>query len=66
MYHPYFRGKQFELVTIRETAKMLAENNFTPIIEPVRESLAGLKKSVDAIKKAGLRGSVWVQSGVFG
>ena len=28
MYHPYFRGKQFELITIRETASLLAERNF--------------------------------------
>ncbi len=35
MYHPYFRGKQFELITIREMAALLAEKNFVPVIEPV-------------------------------
>jgi hypothetical protein len=53
MYHPYFRGKQFELVTIRETASLLAENNFVPIIEPVRESLGGLERTLNAIYEAG-------------
>ncbi|MDQ7248151.1 sce7725 family protein [Dongia sedimenti] len=49
MYHPYFRGKQFELITIRETASILAESGFVPIIEPVRESLGGLEKTLRAI-----------------
>lgn len=49
MYHPYFRGKQFELITIREMAPRLAESNFVPIIEPVRESLGGLERTLKAI-----------------
>ncbi|WP_319241860.1 sce7725 family protein [uncultured Propionivibrio sp.] len=53
MYHPYFRGKQFELITIREMAKLLASNNFVPVIEPVRESLGGLKKTLSAVCDAG-------------
>jgi hypothetical protein len=53
MYHPYFRGKQFELLTIRETAKLLADNNFIPIIEPVKESLGGLERTLRAIREAG-------------
>lgn len=58
MYHPYFRGKQFELITIRETAPLLAEKGFVPIIEPVRESLGGLKKTLQAVCDA--RGSAIV------
>jgi hypothetical protein len=53
MYHPYFRGKQFELIAIRETAPLLADKGFIPIIEPVRESLGGLKKTLQAICDAG-------------
>ncbi|WP_213991452.1 sce7725 family protein [Sodalis sp. dw_96] len=49
MYHPYFRGKQFELITIRETASMMAQAGFTPIIEPVKETLNGLEKTLSAI-----------------
>jgi len=49
MYHPYFRGKQFELITIRENAKLLKSAGFTPIIEPVQESLSGLKRTLDAV-----------------
>lgn len=52
MYHPYFRGKQFELITVRETAPILAAAQFKPIIEPVRESLGGLQKALDAVVEA--------------
>lgn len=53
MYHPYFRGKQFELITIRETAPLLAQKGFVPIIEPVREALGGLERTLKAICDAG-------------
>jgi hypothetical protein len=52
VYHPYFRGKQYELITIREMAAQLAEAEFRPIVEPVRETLNGLHKALDAIKEA--------------
>lgn len=53
MYYPYFRGKQFELITIREIANLLAEKKFIPVIEPVRESLGGLKKTLNSVCEAG-------------
>ncbi|MBZ9649764.1 sce7725 family protein [Sphingobium sp. 3R8] len=53
MYHPYFRGKQFELITMRESAKLMAGAGFVPIIEPVKESLGGLEKTLKAICDAG-------------
>lgn len=49
MYYPYFRGKQFELITIRETAQMLADSGFVPIIEPVKEALGGLDRTLKCI-----------------
>ncbi|WP_454832582.1 sce7725 family protein [Pseudoxanthomonas wuyuanensis] len=52
MYHPYFRGKQFELIAIRETAELLAASEFVPIIEPVRETLSGLNRTLKAISDA--------------
>lgn len=60
MYYPYFRGKQFELITIRETAELLAKNRFVPVIEPVRESLGGLKRALSAVCEAGGRAVVIV------
>lgn len=52
MYFPYFRGKQNELITVRDNADILASANFVPIIEPVKESLGGLKRALDAIIEA--------------
>lgn len=49
MYYPYFRGKQFELLAVREAAELLAKANFTPIIEPVKETLNGLERALKAI-----------------
>jgi hypothetical protein len=53
MYHPYFRGKQYELITIRELAPLLATAGFCPVVEPVREDLSGLDKALDAVVDAG-------------
>ncbi len=48
-YYPYFRGKQNELILLRENAKFLKDAKFTPIIEPVKEAIGGLKKTLDAL-----------------
>lgn len=53
MYYPYFRGKQFELIAIRESAELIARSGFVPIIEPVRESLGGLNKTLEFLAEAG-------------
>lgn len=51
-YFPYFRGKQFELIAVRESAATLAKNEFIPIIEPVRSDPAALRRAVLAISEA--------------
>ncbi|MHA6688546.1 sce7725 family protein [Mesorhizobium sp. A556] len=53
MYHPYFRGKQFELITIRETAEVMAKAGFVPIIEPVKGTLTGLDRTLKTVCEAG-------------
>ena len=52
MYYPYFRGKQYDLITIRENADLLAQSNFIPIVEPVKETLSGLTRTLDAVSTA--------------
>lgn len=49
MYYPYFRGKQFELIAIRESASLIADFDFVPIVEPVRASLGGLEKTLESL-----------------
>src|ERR1700680_1540309 len=60
MYHPYFRGKQYELITVRELAPVLKAARFCPIIEPVRESLSGLDKALQSVVDADGRAIVIV------
>lgn len=60
MYYPYFRGKQFELIAIRESVETIAEFGFIPIIEPVRESLSGLERALRAVSDAGAQAIVVV------
>lgn len=58
MYHPYFRGKQYELITVRETAPLMAVAGFVPIIEPVKEALSGLERTLKAVCDASGRAVV--------
>lgn len=46
MYYPYFRGRQNELIVIRENAKLLARAGFVPIIEPVKVPTNGLVRAL--------------------
>lgn len=60
MYYPYFRGKQYELITIRETAAVLAAMNFVPIIEPVKKETNSLEKTLDRLCEENTRAIIVV------
>ena len=60
MYYPYFRGKQFELIAIRESASIIAESGFVPIIEPVRAPIGGLEKTLKSLTDVDARAIVVV------
>ena len=53
MYFPYFRGKQFELITVRENAVLIAQADFIPIIEPVRRPISSLSRALEAVSTVG-------------
>ncbi|MEO0013209.1 MAG: hypothetical protein RLZZ535_1598 [Cyanobacteriota bacterium] len=53
MYYPYFRGKQYDLIAIRENAELFAKSKFIPIIEPVKAVLSGLKRALTDLDDAG-------------
>lgn len=55
MYYPYFRGKTNELVLLREYASFLTNNNIHPILEPVRENISPLSKTLKELAKYGVR-----------
>lgn len=49
MYYPFIRGKQFELVMLREMASRIATWGFVPIIEPVKGNFPALKRALDKL-----------------
>ncbi|WP_435255458.1 sce7725 family protein [Tenacibaculum sp. A30] len=52
MYYPYLRGRQFELIALREYAECKGENNnITPIIEPVKKTFNSLKLALPKLLK---------------
>ena len=51
MYFPYLRGRQFELIALRELVeKGVLSNRITPIIEPVKLS-STLVKTIEALEE---------------
>ena len=52
MYFPYFRGKQYELVLLKEQANQILKNrNIVPIIEPVKKNLNPLQRTLEQFEK---------------
>ena len=51
MYFPYLRGKQFELIALREASNLLEKNKtkVSPIIEPVKDSTT-FKSTINDLK----------------
>ncbi len=55
MYYPYLRGKQFELIALRESIEFLKDGKIIPIIEPVKNTVAGLEKTLDILVEAHIK-----------
>ena len=56
MYYPYLRGKQFELLALRELANELAGDfRFVPIVEPVKMTFTGLTTAVSTMINKNLK-----------
>lgn len=50
MYYPYLRGKQFELLALREFAPLSKSGEYIfPVIEPVKRTLNGLNKAIEVL-----------------
>lgn len=56
MYFPYLRGKQFELIALRELAALpLLNEKIVPIIEPVKKSLKSISTALKILHPTGIR-----------
>lgn len=55
MYYPYLRGKQYELIALREFSQEIPDNQYIcPIIEPVKSNLKSLQNAVDILRDNGM------------
>ena len=51
MYCPYFRGKQFELIVLRDNAEFLSKSNIHPIIEPVKKDFSSIVRAMKQLNQ---------------
>ena len=54
MYYPYVRGKQFELILLRDNADFFLNKKIHPIIEPVKSDFSALKRAMKFINEKGV------------
>lgn len=56
MYYPYLRGRQFELIALREFAGCRGgRNNVIPIIEPVKKTFNSMKIALPILRDANVK-----------
>ncbi len=56
MYFPYLRGRQFELIALREYAEQRGDNNNAiPIIEPVKNTFNSIKLALPRLMNGNVR-----------
>jgi hypothetical protein len=55
MYYPYLRGKQFELIALREFADSYNNYAIMPIIEPVKPTFNSMTLAINIMRDRGLR-----------
>lgn len=59
MYYPYLRGKQYELLALRDFSSENQNNEkIIPIIEPVKQQVNGLNLAMSAMMNNGMRFAV--------
>lgn len=56
MYYPYLRGRQFELIALREFAhQKTGANNVVPIIEPVKKTFNSMKLALPKLIEGNIK-----------
>ncbi|MGR3175821.1 MAG: sce7725 family protein [Candidatus Scalindua sp.] len=51
MYYPYLRGKQFEMIILRDNAEFITKHNIHPIIEPVKSDFKALIRAFKVLNE---------------
>lgn len=55
MYFPYLRGKQFELIALRELVDILNPGKVIPIVEPLKRNTKSIVTAATALAKKDIR-----------
>ena len=59
MYFPYLRGKQYELLALKDFSQMSPNNaKIIPVIEPVKSQVNGLNSALEALRDNAMRFAV--------
>lgn len=59
MYFPFLRGKQFELIALREIVGLIANSDcINPIIEPVKKKTTTYLKTLEALRIANINHTI--------
>jgi len=66
MYFPYLRGKQYELLALRESAAFMSihKTKVSPIIEPVKNIMPSLEKALYELARKGINFNVIINPSV--
>lgn len=65
MYFPFLRGKQFELIALRESISFMnIDNTIRPIIEPVKKKTATYTKTIDILQRSNVNFTVVINPSV--
>ncbi len=65
MYFPFLRGKQFELIALREFAGQISDpNSVKPIIEPVRKKTSTYSKTLDVLQQKNINFTIIINPSV--
>ena len=65
MYFPFLRGKQFELIALREIAKTITgSNTINPIIEPVKKKTSTYQKTLETLCQGNINFTVIINPSV--
>ena len=65
MYFPFLRGKQFELIALREIAGIISgSKTIRPIIEPVKKKTYTYSKTLDTLQQANINYTIIINPSV--
>lgn len=68
MYYPYLRGKQYELIALRDVSSFIGDDSkkLSPVIEPVKKITSTLTKTITELAKHNINFTIILNPSVGG